>query len=1230
MIHKRVASILAVVALLAVPSLAQPEPSTPVAGVTVEASFVSSTGWVKPGEAYPFKVIVRGGKTTAQGLKLTVTLPASAQFVSSSVAPAAMSANAATFNLAAVAPNTTTRIVLQARAATLAQDPEIMWKDLSATASLTQGIAAVVGTSVSHGPRVTTLETARFGDRPFPILMAEYQDIKHCTGEGEPYDECTGNHTPEAFTESVNSKASGTSVWRLYQDISLGQLHPQGAVPTAGKGTVAFDGLGGRRWSQPSPKGTCAGVTVAGLDGSPAYANRIEDGWYVLPGTQAYYGSDRVGHSLGASLTGVGALGGIDSACGPTGKFVYDAALAADPDLDYNDFDTDRDGVVDFMMVIFAGDGGNGSTTTTGLKNIWPHSSDLRSYFTDANGQTGYVSDDQLRDELERPLWFTDDTRIKTTTKNTGDELKALVRVGPYNVNPEPSQEKISVIAHEYGHSLGLPDFYSTGGRSTFGTWELMASDHAQFNTSFSRQDLGWVVPREAADGEYALRESKNDTHEIHWKRPDGTPYVLKGPSVHNADVLRVGVPTTPVIEEVPSGTHAWHSGSGNDFDCPTVGGRGMLVQVPEAAQVADASSMTLTFQSFYEIEWDFDYGFVLASGDGGATWKSLPSQQGTTLSKAYNPNESACMEKWDNALTGTSGDLSSPANPNRALVKYAEPVWVEDSFDLSEFAGADDLLLLFSYATDAGLAKRGWFVDDISITADVGGSQRALYASDFEKSLESTRLFAMGQGGWARITSGGGTDQDHAYYVELRDRVGWDFDSKDQSDRGPVTWEPGVSMIYTNEQHGYGNTGVSDPPAQTPVDSVPVPLSATPNLDDAAFTVAPGRQLFDGCTHRDNYSDPAGPDGQWKLPGQMRLFVESIEGISKTGKAPSAAVATVKVDVKPDCKSPPPAAPTVAFGAGRSDPDPDGAYQLKWTRPKGAVGPDIVQETRGLATLLGDGAEEGLSNWTLSKSGVGALDWETTTVKVHEGSNAFVSRHPDGATNVEATLELTTPIKVPAGVESTLTWYDWLAAEGDDAVFVDVHDGRDWANVYQASRPLGADGAAPGLIEEPFNFHSISLTRYAGKSIKLRFRFAAGPDNRATSSSVFGWYVDDIAIKTAAWRDIATTTGTSIARANLPDGEYFYRVRTAFPFGSGATIPGPWSEFVGTKVQGSKATAYPPAGEAAPTKPPTSVGGVRNRAPLPATGVGSGALGAALLLLAFAAAAVTRRATRT
>src|SRR5205085_3591521 len=117
-------------------------------------------------------------------------------------------------------------------------------------------------------------------------------------------------------------------------------------------------------------------------------------------------------------------------------------------------------------------------------------------YLDPTTGLRGYISHDQLRDLEDRPLWYRDTTRTSMTASNTGDALKVFVRVGPYNVNPESAIAHHSVISHEYGHSLGLPDYYMTGSRTTYGSWNLMAEDHSHHMDVNARQELGWLVPR--------------------------------------------------------------------------------------------------------------------------------------------------------------------------------------------------------------------------------------------------------------------------------------------------------------------------------------------------------------------------------------------------------------------------------------------------------------------------------------------------------------------------------------------------------------------------------------------------------------------------------------------------------------------------------------------------------------------------------------------------------------
>ena len=350
-----------------------------------------------------------------------------------------------------------------------------------------------------------------------------------------------------------------------------------------------------------------------------------------MPGSTDYYGDDSNGSAVIGAVAGVGALQSIDGACGPTGKAVYDAAQIADPEIDYSDFDTDKDGVVDFFMMIFAGLGGNGDSQLNGTPpydNIWPHSSDLRDgYLDQATGLTGYISDDQLRDLEDRPLWYTDASRQETTTTNTGDALKVFVRVGPYNVNPESAVTKASVISHEYGHSLGLPDYYSTGSRGTYGSWTLMATDYSQNIDVIGKKELGWVIPRVLAPNTKTnatnWQDTKKDTDRIDWETPDGTPYSLQGAGVQNGEGYTAALPGRQILDPgaVPSGRHVYFSGSGNDYGCPPSGGHNLDIALPGLASVPAGTPVKLEFKSRFDIEWDYDYGFVMTTTDNGKSY---------------------------------------------------------------------------------------------------------------------------------------------------------------------------------------------------------------------------------------------------------------------------------------------------------------------------------------------------------------------------------------------------------------------------------------------------------------------------------------------------------------------------------------------------------------------------------------------------------------------------------
>jgi immune inhibitor A len=915
---------------------------TPPDTLLLENSFVSSTGWVKPNDTYPFRVHVKNFTTDAAS-NAEVSIPAPDGVTFLQVKPLGGAGTASTgggsdvtWSIPSVASGDTATLVVEAKADSVAQDARIVWKDLSSTATLTYGSTTL--TDESHGPKVIPpkggFETARYGDKPFPIVPVDYTDRKH-----------EERHSGDSLARVVNSPDVEGSTFNLYQEMSYGQLHPFGSVPSVGIATAGWDYPGGFTFSERDvEKPTCRGVSYSNVNevrGSPLYPERIRDGWYQLPGDTEYYGGD---YPVFTATTI-----GIDSACGDTSKSVYDAAVIADPEIDYNKFDSDKDGVVDFFMMVFVGQGGNGASQIGGgYDNIWPHSSSLEfSYEDEETGLAGYISDDQLTDLEGTPQCWQDATYSEfddcQANGGTGlDSLPAYVRVGPYNVNPEDAIDHASVISHEYGHHLGLPDYYSNS-YSAYNDWNLMAADYSQHMTIFSKQELGWVVPRFLQPGENVnvndWEEIKNDTGEIQWKTPGGEPYTLSAANndqnVHNGQAYGLKLPRRLVIdpqkvETQASAPYVWWSGRGNDFGCQPKAGHNLDIALPELESVPEGTPITLSFKSSFDIEWDYDYGFVLGTTDG-ASYHSFASEKGYTTSKSANPNNIACLNNNDNGLTGTSGaHAGGPAQvaADRATSSYESgSPFVEDQYDLSAHAGDSGFVLRFSYFTDPGLDRPGWFIDDLVVKA----GDQVIYSSDFSQE-DDLRIFPGGCGdegrkvaakctdGWSRIKADDPSQLDHAYYLELRDRSGFDFEGRGQSDRGLIGWAPGVLVEYTDEIRGYGNNGAGTPPRQHYLDSQPQPdydcgdnlteehpepaALTAPRCQDAAFTAAAGDSAFQDVGWIDNFWDDSSDDGLWHFDyGCLTLNVSSMAGHTANSEAlPSDLTANAAISAGTGC----------------------------------------------------------------------------------------------------------------------------------------------------------------------------------------------------------------------------------------------------------------------------------------------------------------------------------------
>jgi bacillolysin len=424
---------------------------------------------------------------------------------------------------------------------------------------------------------------------------------------------------------------------------------------------------------------------------------------------------------------------------------------------------------------------------------------------------------------------------------------------------------------------------------------------------------------------------------------------------------------------------------------------------------------------------------------------------------------------------------------------------------------------------------------------------------------------------------------------------------------------------------------------ATDPVDGGNVLLK----VNDGEFTLIPTEAyLYNGPTGALGGNNPKAPEDGWAaadggdVNGSWGTTVADLSTLAKPGDR-----LQLRFDFGIDCSGgvtgwyvddievydcpvlPAPAAPKIS--GGYSDPDPDGSLTLTWERPKDAVGPDLVQESRSsCAPLFTDDAESGLANWEATTEGDNplVLGWDISSDKPEHDSNAFRARIPEPAGPASATLTLLRTITVPETGTTTLTFSDWFGSDRSDTGYVDVSDGGGaWIPVHTST--LGAGYPTLDYLTVALEERVVDLTRYAGHTIRLRFRYkVADVVSGYVDVAPVGWYVDDISIQNEDWNNVATVPGTSATISGLGGGPHCFRVLSSYRV-RGALVRGLPSAAVGARVAGNvvarPATAPKPAPKPAPG--------------LPATGVGHAPLAGALALLAALTlgAALRRRASR-
>jgi len=509
-------------------------------------------------------------------------------------------------------------------------------------------------------------------------------------------------------------------------------------------------------------------------------------GWYMAQHPAAFYGNN------------------VD---GDARALVTEALLAAaaDPSINLEDFDIeDRydldgdgdlwepDGLVDHVQIIHSSVGEESGGGQIGEDAVWSH----RWSLAEPLALPGTESD--------TPYW---------------DGVMVAYDYTIQSIDAAPG-----VICHEYGHDLGLPDEYDTqysGAGEPISHWSIMSSG-SWSGTILGTEPSGfsaWAKEfLQAALGGNWLTGTTFDlaTLPAQGRRVLLDQAVTKG--THN-DAVRINLPDKLVTVTTPvSGEQMYFSGSGDNL------GNAMTIHLDLSA----ATTAELNFKTWFDIETDWDYAYVLVNGEGIAG----------NITSTNNPNE----QNFGNGITGSSMD------------------WMDASFDLSAYAG-QVIELTFYYWTDGFVTNPGFYADDITITADAS----VLVMDDAESEPEFELAGFTQNPGYSFYP--------HYYLAEWRTHQGVDVglahvragDSYIPFIEGLLLWY--VDTSYTDNWVGYhpgeGFLGVVDADQKVLVWSDEMVASTRYQVHDAAFNNSPSEVAYvdltesAGVTLIDDYIRP-------------------------------------------------------------------------------------------------------------------------------------------------------------------------------------------------------------------------------------------------------------------------------------------------------------------------------------------------------------------------------------
>ncbi|MCL2596943.1 MAG: M6 family metalloprotease domain-containing protein [Paludibacter sp.] len=422
-------------------------------------------------------------------------------------------------------------------------------------------------------------------------------------------------------------------------------------------------------------------------------------GPYTLPNDMNYYGEQATYGSFSTTHDARPA------------QMILDACTLAHNDgVDFSNYDEDNNGQIDNVFVVFAGyNQAEGAPTNT----IWPH----RWYVTSSNTTGNRVFDGKT-------LYG-----YSCTSELRGTSGTTMAAIGTF--------------CHEFGHVLGLPDYYNTStGGYVLKDWSAM--DHGNYcnnsrtpplYSAYDRFFLGWLTPEQYTGGYktiYPLSQSGTpgsenqayivaaSTHNLNGKSPSPSEFFIIEYREKTGWDAYLGNNTTSSNTTATSGLLVWHIDyyssvwSNNRPNVPSTNGIGhwcVYIQPTDGTSTTTPGN-AFTSGSFTPKLWNGTSLSTIISNitKVGSSYMTFGITSAPSNDNCSGAENLECGTQVQGTLTGAS-PTSSPTyviDPTKNDVFYSFTADLTGTYTvtLTDFINDKDILLYSDCSSTTDLAS--------------------------------------------------------------------------------------------------------------------------------------------------------------------------------------------------------------------------------------------------------------------------------------------------------------------------------------------------------------------------------------------------------------------------------------------------------------------------------------------------------------------------------------------